>query len=391
MNNKVLVVIISLGIYLLTAGASYMFFTKSDVFSDVPPPSTTVDGKKGNDYEALVFDQSLPKTEACPLNGQLLSKQQKKWWESHRPLGIMIENHIEARPQSGISFADVVYEAIAEGGITRFMVVYYCNDAGIVGPVRSARTYFLDFISEYGDYPLYVHVGGANTPGPANALGQIEDYGWAQYNDMNQFSIGFPTFRRDEARAGRSVATEHTMYSTTSRLWKVAQERELTEKNEDGDMWDADFVQYSFKDDPKTSERPTSQALHMEFWSTDERYFVDWTYDPTNNVYLRENGGEAHNDRNTKEQIQAKNIIVLYMNESNANDGYENNLHLLYRTKGKGNAAIFMDGKQVKGTWRKDSRTDRTLLFDNTGKEIEFTRGKMWFMIMPLEATVTAN
>ena len=94
------------------------------------------------------FDDSLPKTEKCPLTNQLFSKQQREWWEKHRPLGVMIENHEEARPQSGLSSADIVYEAVAEGGITRFLAVFYCQDAGVVGPVRSARTYFIDFISE---------------------------------------------------------------------------------------------------------------------------------------------------------------------------------------------------------------------------------------------------
>ena len=63
----------------------------------------------------------------------------------------MIENSVDARPQSGLSSADVIYEAVAEGGITRFLTVYYCQDPVEVGPVRSARTYYVDFASEYGD------------------------------------------------------------------------------------------------------------------------------------------------------------------------------------------------------------------------------------------------
>ncbi len=208
-------------------------FSKKSGNSSETISATPVDEAKKNDYDAVTFDGNAERTESCPLNGVKYSKKQRQWWEEHRPLGVMIENHQEARPQSGISFADVTYEAVAEGGITRTMNVFYCQDGGIVGPVRSARTYFLDYISEYGDHPLYVHVGGANTSGPANALGQIDDYGWSSYNDINQFSVGFPTFKRDESRLGHEVATEHTMYSTTSKLWAVGKSRGLTDKNKE--------------------------------------------------------------------------------------------------------------------------------------------------------------
>lgn len=334
----------------------------------------------------VVFDQALPKTETCPLNGELYSKQQKEWWEKHRPLGIMIENHEETRPQSGLSFADVVYEAVAEGGITRFLSIFYCEDAGIIGPIRSARTYFLDWISEYGSSPLYIHVGGANQPGPADALSQIDRYGWEGENDINQFSVGFPTFWRDYNRLGRATATEHTMYSTTQKLWEYAQEkRGFASEDSDGTHWSEDFASYDFKDDAKVSERGGNQTVHVEFWSTDSRYFVDWKYDNATNTYKRNTGGKPHLDKNNGKQITVKNVVALFMQESRANDGYPGNLHLLYRNKGSGKGVIFMDGKKIDITWRKSDRTGRTLLFDNRGSEIEFNKGKIWFSVLPLE------
>jgi len=385
-SKKILPILLALGVYLISAGLSYTIFSKT-VSPSETDSVTSVTAMPTNDYEAIVFDPNKPKTETCPLTGVKYSKEQRDWWEQRRPLGIMLENHTEARPQSGISFADVVYEAVAEGGITRFLAVYYCQDAGIVGPIRSARTYFMDFLSEYGDYPLYAHVGGANTPGPANALGQIEDYGWAGYNDLNQFSVGFPTYKRDEARAGRPVATEHTMYATTSKLWKVAQERKLTEKNEDGDRWDDNFVPYKFKEE---SPSTTPQTFRVEYWGNQPSYVVDWQYDPTTNSYLRINGGQPHKDRNTNKQITAKNIVVLYMTERRANDGYEGNLHLLYGTKGSGKALIFMDGKEISGRWTKNSRTDRTIITAN-GSEVKFNPGTIWFHILPIGAVVDVN
>ncbi|MBI5122284.1 DUF3048 domain-containing protein [Candidatus Roizmanbacteria bacterium] len=386
--KKPVFITITVAIFIVTTLVSYLIFSSSS--QTTSGGNFSKSAKKVNEYEAIVFDSAASKTEECPINGAMYSKEQKSWWEQHRPLGIMIENHHDARPQSGINAADVTYEAVAEGGITRTLNVYYCQDAGIVGPVRSARTYFLDFISEYGSYPLYAHVGGANTPGPADALGQIADYGWNQYNDLNQFSIGFPTFKRDESRLGREVATEHTMYSTTSKLWEVGAQRGLTNKDKKGQVWDESFVKYSFKDDPALSQRPAAQSVHVDFWD-DPAYAVDWIYRKETNDYARKNGGDVHVDRNTNQQLTAKNIVVLLMKEARANDGYEDNIHMIYGTKGTGKAYIFMDGKEIKGTWKKADREARTILTDSNGDEVKFIRGKIWFEIQPLDAVITVK
>ncbi len=385
MNKKITLLLLLIAVYLVSTGVSYTLFLKKVTAGSLTTTGLAPEVGKGNDYQAIDFDQSQPKTEVCPINGVKYSTQQKAWWEKHRPLGVMIENHSEARPQSGISFADVTYEAVAEGGITRTLNIFYCQDAGIIGPVRSARVYFLDFVTEYGDHPLYAHVGGANTPGPADALGQIDDMGWVGYNDMNQFSIGFPTFRRDEGRLGREVATEHTMYSTTTKLWDVAVKRDLTNVDEEGKAWNEDFTPYEFKDDQPSNK---AQKVHIEYWEGYDEYFVDWTYSPKDNLYYRKNGNEIHKDRNTGKQLTAKNVVVLSMSESNANDGYENNLHLLYKTKGTGKAIVYMDGKKIDATWHKAGRGGRTTLTDSSGKDITFNRGKLWFHIVPIEGVV---
>lgn len=386
--NKLLSVGFIIIIYLISASTSYLFFSRNPVTAKTAKTSLSATETKNKP----MFDETLPKTEPCPLNGALYSKQQRDWWEDKRPLGIMIENHQESRPQSGLSSADVLYEAVAEGGITRFLAIFYCNNGEQVGPVRSARTYFLDFISEYGDSPLYVHVGGANQPGPADALSQIENYGWVGLNDMNQFSIGFPTFWRDYDRLGHPVATEHTMYSTTEKLLQFAkQKRKLGYEDEDGIAWTKSFAPYSFKDDALMSQRPPSQKIHLEFWTKDPDYAIDWTYEPIANIYKRNNGGKPHLDFNNKKQLTAKNIVVLKMLETSANDGYENNQHLLYKTKGQGKAHVFMDGKETVGTWRKDSRTARTLLFDSNGTPIKFVKGTIWFEILPTDGVLTVK
>jgi hypothetical protein len=387
-RNTIVVIVTAVVLYLIVASASYLFFAKASpqlVSSPLPAPTAGANG-------TLVFNNALPKTEACPINGVLYSKQQEQWWQKHRPLGVMIENSVDARPQSGLSGADTIYEAVAEGGITRFLAIFYCQDAGQVGPVRSARTYFIDFVSEYADYPLYAHVGGANQPGPADALGQLDTYGWTDYNNLDQFSIGFPTFWRDYGRLP-GVATEHTMYSSMDKLLDYAKtNRGLTNVDKDGKSWDTNFVPYQFTDDAPTSQRPATQSIHLEFWqSAGSDYFVDWTYNPKTNLYERVNGGKPQLDKDTGKQLAAKNVVVLEMVEDNANDGYVANDHLLFEDIGTGKAVIFKDGKRINGTWEKDKRTSRTIITDTTGKQVQFDRGLIWFEVLPTDGVLTVK
>lgn len=379
-------ILIGVILFIVSTGISYVVFSNFVAKKVIAPPPPVTKLSSGS----TMFDDSLPKTEPCPLTGVKYSVQQRKWWEGHEPLGTMVENSTDARPQSGISFADNVYEAVAEGGITRFLLIFYCQDAVQVGPVRSARIYFLDQLRQYGKYPLYAHVGGANADGPADALGTISDLGWSGYNDLDQFAIGFPVYWRDYNRLGHDVATEHTMYSTTTKLWDFAKKSRNITNTTNAGQWDANFVTYTFKDDAAVSDRPKSQTVHIEFWG-DSGYNVDWKYDPKNNVYLRFNGGEPHIDRDTNKQLTTKNLIVLYMVQSHAQDGYMGNEHLLYQDSGSGKAVIFMDGKQITGTWKKSGPTGRLLLYDSFGSAIKFDRGNLWFTILPLSGVLNVK
>lgn len=384
-QRSLIVSILSIILFIASAAISYPLFSKTMTGSNgsVSPLVTALPGPNGGVVEP---DANDPKTEVCPLNGSMKSQKAKDAWNQRLPLAVMIENHTDARPQSGLSYADVVYETVAEGGITRFMAIFYCNSLPDiqVGPVRSARTYYLDWLSEYND-PLYAHVGGANTPGPADALGQIVKYG---INDLNQFSIGFPTFWRDYQRLGRSVATEHTMYSTTQKLWDVATKRGWV--NDSKTNWGNGFISWKFKDDLKNVDAalPAATNINVDFWQGYGDYSVIWKYDPTCNCYKRENGGAPYTDMDNKQQLSAKNIVVQFEKQANANDGYENNAHLLYGTTGSGKALIFQDGKVTEGKWIKPTRLARTKYTDTKGTEISFNRGLIWIQTVPEGAKV---
>jgi len=381
MINKKIAYLIVFVLFILSSVTTYSFFSTGDGQSFLSPISYQAP-KSENGVDEAAAD-SEPKTEECTLNGKMLSKTQRDAWESRRPLGVMIENHKEARPQSGLSSADIIYEAVAEGGITRFLAIFYCQDASYVGPVRSARIYFLKFLEGYGQNPLYAHVGGANTPGPANALGYINDLGWSSYNDLNQFSVPFPYFWRDYERLPGRV-TEHTVYTSTKKLWQYAKDkRELTNVDEEGVRWDKGFSEWKFEDDAKQADRGKVGKIDLGFWDNLASDFsVVWNYDSTLNSYRRTNGGAPHLDKNTGKQLEAKNIVVIFVRESPANDGYEGG-HILYKNIGSGEMLFFKNGQVVEGTWSKETDEDQIKFFDNNGREISIVRGQVFIEMLP--------
>ena len=379
-NEKIKTIAVFLLSYLIGFIATYFYLTRSTTASFISPVTTT---PPKMEKEQVTIESEGPKTEPCPLNGKLYSKKQRERWEKRRPLGIMVENHKDARPQSGLQNADVIYEAVAEGGITRFLAIYYCEDASPVGPVRSARVYFIRILQGYGDYPLYAHVGGANTPGPADALGLIEKLGWSLYNDLNQFAIPFPYYWRDYERL-KGRATEHTVYTSTIKLWKYAAEkRKLTNVDRKGNSWDENFEPWKFKEREEVGDVKT---IEFGFWSESPKdpYYVKWEFDPKTKLYKRYNGGKPHIDNNTKKQLAFKNIIIIFSKETPVNDGYPKGHHLLYKTKGQGKALVFFDGEVINGVWKRKSYNELFRFYTKTGREIILSRGKVFVEVVPL-------
>lgn len=385
MIGKKISLIIYFFIFIISAFLAYSFFNQGGTVgiltqTKYKPPVASQDGSKTNNNGS----GTEAKTEECPLNGKLYGKTSKQKWEKRRPLGIMVENSTAARPQSGLSSADIIYEAVAEGGITRFLAIFYCQDASYVGPVRSARIYFIKLLQEYGSYPLYAHVGGANTDGPADALGEIDDIGWGLYNDLNQFGVPFPYYWRDYERLPGRV-TEHTVYTATAKLWDYAKtKRGLSEVDKKGKDWNEGFEEWKFKDEAKPADRGTLSKISFGFWdSFAAEYTVDWSYDKASNSFKRTNGGSAHIDKNSGEQLEVKDLVIIFAQELPANDGYDGG-HILYKLTGSGNGLVFHDGKTIKVTWNKKDEESRMKFFDTTGKELLLVRGQVWVEILPI-------
>ena len=400
--KSLLISLIAFGFSTATSyGMTLYLYTPESAGPITPVATPSVGG-------GLNIDPSAPRTSECPINGVMYTTAEQKVWETRRPLFVMIENSVDARPQSGLGSADIVYEAVAEGGVTRFGAVFYCGVAKadtIVGPVRSARTHFINLASEY-NYPLYAHVGGANcssadggktctTDKRVQALEQLSSYGWVGRtgNDLNQFSIGFPTFWRDYERMGRTVATEHTMYSSTEKLWKYASgtrgwtnlaPESVMPKNAKLD-WKDNFTKFTWKDDAAESARGDVAKISFGFWESYHDFDVTWSYDKTSNTYTRTNGDAAHKDRNDDKQFTAKSVLVQFAKELGPLDDHK---HMLYEVIGSGEGILFQDGTATEITWSKKDRESRTVFKDGKGKPVSFNRGTLWVEILPTDNKV---
>lgn len=286
---------------------------------------------------------------------------------NQNPLAVMIENHPDARPQAGLGSAGLVYEAMAEGGITRFMAVFADRLVSVkVGPIRSARTYYVDFATELRAF--YAHVGGN-----LNALNQIK--ATSGFYDMDQFAIGAPTFERD---LSKNVALEHTMYSSTTKLWDLAINNRKWSST-------ASFEPWLFKDDAAAESRPANQTVTVNFSSAS--FKVVWHYLPESNHYTREMGGTGHKDANTNELITAKTIVLQTVNRSAIVTAI-NEHGWKYDLTGSGKATVIQDGIATSATWKKEG-TGRTRYYDANNQEISFNKGPIWVEIVHPDTATT--
>lgn len=328
-------------------GLAYWIY-KTDVFGDL----TRVAKVSPSESPRIINDTP------CPLDGVMTTKDRAE----RRPLGIMIENHPDARPQSGLDKASFIFETPSEGGITRFLAFFVENDASEVGPVRSARTYYVDWADEVR--AIYAHAGGS-----AIALENLA-------NDKYLCNINHDQdhFWRDNSRFA-----PHNLYTTTDKIREAANVAKCSLK--------ADYQGFEFKDDAAKNAKGISQIITVNFSSA--QFQVVYHYDPEKNVYLRSLAGEPHNDKVTDAQLSPKTVVIMHADRvTSASDGTQQS-HVV--TTGTGAAEIYLDGKEIKGTWKRASLSDRTRFYDEAGKEVVFNRGQIWVSVLPPTGTATAS
>jgi hypothetical protein len=299
-----------------------------------------------------------PPTAPSPLTGVAVDPVLTK-----RPVtGIMIENSTEARPQSGLQDAGVVVEAIAEGGITRFLALYQESTPQYIGPVRSLRPYYLDFAAPFQSG--IVHVGGS-----PEALARVRN---GSYRDLDQFfNSGY--FTRISARPA-----PHNVYTGFARLDALNQAKGYTSSL---------FTTWPRKTDKKLAV-PAAKTIDISISSA--LYNSHYNYDPGSNSYLRSEAGKPHlnltnaNDK-TGVQLRPKVVIALVMSYGLEAD----RKHSQYGDVGSGPAEIFQDGGVISGSWQKADSDSQISFMDADGQPVKLNAGQTWITLVSAAGKVT--
>lgn len=372
--KKRLIFIICCGLVLISAVATGLYFMTKSTPEEKEQIETII---KENNYEPTFYSK---------LDGSTISSES----EDKYPLAIMVENHVDARPQAGLDKASVVYEAIAEGGITRFMAIFGPREADKVGPVRSARPYYVDWAMGYNAY--YAHVGGN-----AYALDQIAN---EKLFDLDQFRNTAPYWRDTSL----NVSREHTMFASVSKLREQAIKLgysatpnyrlyKFIEAVEPNKKTPSEVTATESTDTPNPDQVVSSPnqvpATNINVLFSSASYNVKFSYDSASNSYKRIlNTGSVQKDRETKSEISPTNLIVMTVKRTPLVTRINEHGYLM-ETVGEGKAKIFLDGKVVEATWKKPSRREREVFYDSNGEELVFNRGQFWICVIPPDSSVT--
>ena len=290
----------------------------------------------------------------APLTGRLVTEAVAK----RHAVAVMVDDLSPARPQSGFSAASVVWQAPAEGGIPRYMMVFQENTPGDVGPVRSARYYYIAWAAELR--AVYAHAGGS-----PQALATLRNQGHGQlvYN-ADEFRWG-GSFRRIPTRF-----SPHNLYTTGKQLRALVSATGAT----DGQIkWP-----WRFADDAPFASRPVGGKIQVKYLAN----VVRFDYDRRTNTYQRSVSVEGKQfDASTKQRVAPKNVIVMLMRFGALDDGSHKH-RLEAQVVGSGTAWISTNGVTVKGTWKKTALKAATQFFDRAGKPVTLTVGQTFIEVM---------
>ena len=274
---------------------------------------------------------------------------------------VMIENSPDARPQSGLDEAGVVYEAIAEGGITRFMAIFQEAKPQYIGPVRSLRMTYAQFAKPY--QCSIAHVGGSD-----NALNLVRNNG--EFRDIDQF------FNDDSYWRITSRWAPHNVYTSFQALDALNQGKGYTTSEFNG------FKRVQ----PDTALEPNPNPVtNIRIEMSADQFNPVYEYDAANNNYKRSHAyGGAHevvSESGIITQLAPDVVIALATDpvaRSGSAEGYAD-----YRTTGEGEACIFQNGTVITARWQRNSENDELRFIDDNGEDIPLNRGQVWISIYP--------
>ncbi len=294
----------------------------------------------------------VPSTNESALTGMNLERNTPV----DKPIAVIVENYTPIRgQQAGLEEAAIVYESLAEGGITRLLAIFTSEPVDLIGPIRSARPYFVDWAQEYR--AAFVHIGGS--PASLEKLDNTDEV-----LDVEE-KIGETTIWRNS-----KYLAPHNAYSSTDNVLEAMSKTRYKNK--------LNTPRFKFKD--KAEIYGDIQVITIDFWN--QPYLVKYAFDTEDGLYERYNGGQRHG------YIKPANIIVQYTTQEVIDD----DLRRRIQTRGTGDALVFRDGEVIEAYWEKDAsvntegqpvETTFTRFYDMEGNEIELNKGQTWIEVVP--------
>lgn len=284
-----------------------------------------------------------------PLSGALVPET-----DSQRTVtGLVIDNSKEARPQSGLSEADVIIEAISESGGTKLLAIYQAGQPSYVGPIRSTRPQLVEWLEPFD--AVHGHVGG-DIAGRASVSKYVDQ-------DLDQYYLGEPTYQRISSKP-----SPHNVYTNFNNIDNYSASR----------GYNSDNLSSFARKAEEPSETPNATNIDMRVSTAS--YNPSYVYNGATNSYLRSYGSSAHKDSNNNQQLSPKVVIGMVVSGSDytAADGPR----YRYQNIGSGVAYVFQDGLVTKGRWSKQSVGSQIVFQTTDGATIEINPGQTWITMI---------
>ncbi|MBA1337187.1 MAG: putative lipoprotein YerB [Firmicutes bacterium] len=323
-----------------------------DAGTDTPVPADDNGGEEDKGAEKPAIVDGV----VCPLGGEIIERSALY----QRPVAVMMDNHSNARPQAGLDQAEVVYEILAEGNITRYMAIFMHGENQVVGPVRSARRYFIDKSMEYDS--IYVHAGGSPEA--------WDDVARLKIPSFDAMSMGAPLFWREKHKK-----EPHNMYSALDEIQKAADKKGYNKQTE--------VPVHAFNSADTDLEGDRAEKVSILY---PPKYTVSYEYRTGDKLYYRSVMGKPHFDEVAEDyQINAKNIII----QKAAHKVVDNEGRRKIDLVGKGEGIYITNGSYVEITWEKKDRRAPTRFYSQNGEQIKLNPGKTWIQVVPFDAQIS--
>ena len=315
-----------------------------------PTPEPTPTPDPGPDLTGLALN---------PLTGEYIDEN----IAARRPVAVVINNLNKALPQSGIGQADVIYEVLAEGGITRMIAIFKDFNAEKIGPVRSTRHYFLDFALD--NDAVFAHHGGS--PQGYNSISNLS------INNLDGMALEGKIFFRDPVRRSMPGMLEHSSYTSAEGLLSEIDFKSFRSEMNENARAPFDF----YGDDEILAGDPVTKITVP--YSPQSQTGV-FEYDSENNVYMRSQNGNIHIDELTGEQLSVSNVLVQYVNMYVIAGDDAGRREVTLVSEGEG--MLFTQGISMPVRWSKESHQAPTVWTNVNNEKLVLSKGKTWICVL---------